>query len=218
MLLTGRKLVSGTTFQTKLMDADVGGRDRLDRAEPGAQPFGHEQQVRLLEPQRARRARRPGRQRCAVQALLRGQHGRPQRQLPHAHRIRDVAERRLVSPRSRTGRASTPTTRCSTSARCRRASTRARPPASPSRCRPPRRRSTPASTGACAGAISSRASARPHPPTARRGARSRARRPAARCSRSATARRSTTAGSATRACSTTRPPTSCTSRRSTPPG
>ena len=159
---------------------------------------------------------RPGRQHRSVQALLLGQHGRRQRQLPHAHRLRDVAERQLVL-QGTNGTGVNPDNSVLDVGTLSTASTRARHPASPSWLPAS---ATPKHAGFYWGTRGSdfkpRLGAATSPDgsawskvagSEEGGALLAARQPGPR---------STTAGSATPARSTTPGPTSCTSPRSTP--
>ena len=121
---TGRKLVGGGVFQTKIMETDLDRRPRLGGPEPGAQPVRVEHELRLLESELARPAlRTPGRE--VYKLYYSGQHDRRQRQLPHADR---AARPRATATRSARSTARRRAARCSTSARREPRSTRARPP------------------------------------------------------------------------------------------
>ena len=95
MLLTGRKLVGGAVFQTKVIDTTS--TDGLVWAgpSPALNPSGTNSNFdfsNLNWSGRALGSRHVER----LQALLRREHARRQRQLPHAHRARDLHQRHFV--------------------------------------------------------------------------------------------------------------------------
>ena len=146
---------------------DVDRRDRLGGAEPGAEPVRLEPELRLLEPELARRAPGPRHVLRRTSSTTRATRSTPTATSTRASGWRP----RATAARSTRSTARRRAARCSTSARGHRLRRAGRPPASRSRRRPERRRSSSASTGARAAATSSRASARRPRPTAAPGRR-----------------------------------------------
>ena len=163
MLLTGRKLVGGGVFQTKIMETTSTDGIAWAGAEPGGQPVRLEHELRLLEPELARRCSTTPAAPSPYKLYYSGNTIDANGNFHTRIGLATSSDGNVVQQGQRLADAAA---RCSTSARLEPPSMRARRRALRGRRRPEATRSSPASTGARAAATSSRGSARPPRPTA----------------------------------------------------